>query len=157
MWKCTYKMRPGWSGSYYCVVCGGEQQPCVWCLLVPLSFWRWLFLSQGFGELSEKLLLDYGPTAQQRTDSLHGERARSVCTDELTHTHIVCGHVLTLMVTLTVGMTRWVQSCVQVLVSRPPRSCRVWDRETFPSLSTQDEHTTTVTCCTLERERHFKI
>lgn len=46
------------------------------------------------------------------------------------------------MVTLTVFMTRWVQSWVQEFTSFPPKDCRALDKDALSPLSKHDEQTT---------------
>lgn len=64
--------------------------------------------------------------------------------------------VLTLMVTLTECMARWVQSGDHELTSFPPKDSSAWESDALPSLSKHEEHTTSFRWSTLKWKRDSK-
>lgn len=126
---------------------------------VPLGFRRKWFLLNGTVELWEELWLHDGTAAQQSRNSLSRTRHEQVSTNSGTETshgplRILTLVRLTLMVTLTVGITRWVHSLVHALTSFPPRACTAWERDALPSVSKHEEHTMGFWLSTLMRKRH---
>lgn len=67
---------------------------------------------------------------------------------------MVQSRVLTLMVTLTEDITRWVQSWDQLLTIFPPKASTAWESDAWPSLSKHDEHTTGCRWTTLTQRGH---